>query len=614
MADAHEDDWLVRVRAQVMCRDEGTGGWLPLGGGGLSNVMVRKRLRTSSGPIDALQNSSLLGHAPAAPPLPPSDQNIKQKNPPYHQSANNNNSRLNTSSPQQQTQTFFKHTPSNGSSNSFQASAQSNQFSKPKNGSSLSQSSQFRSANPLNVKPHQHPQQLGGSGGHLETLGQRGASIEERLGEDLTAKRLQKANGTQQNLGSGLKFEYFIYGKRISDQSVVLSCTIKKDFQYNKVMPTFHHWVTDEKRFGLTFQTAADARAFDKGVRTAIEDLLDGLGGAWPSLHTYKKHNPAPKDDEDDNIFECLNLPSDSKSSSENSTASRSHRCHTDQPQQPTSGPVFHLDVRHPVIYNMSENMNLSTTKELLLKTKLAGSCSEEPPIFVEDPLNAENYYVQLTQVHDYMYPSLGTGMVSISGDRSPSSQSTVPGSNPTTHSLLQRRDSGSSLKKHGSICSYPEPLLGYRPTRPPLPTKKRDRDLPKKPLSLTDGFHSREKCRHCQEWYNENSNKPGSCEYAPDCFNSCINGVSGMKCAQCMLYHCMSDAEGDFPGHPCACNAAEDGCTRRWLGLAVLSILVPCLWCYPPLKAVHWCCVGCGLTGGKHTPVRNTLHTYQHH
>lgn len=41
-------------------------------------------------------------------------------------------------------------------------------------------------------------------------------------------------------------------------------------------MPTFHHWVTDEKRFGLTFQTAADARAFDKGVRTAVEELLDG--------------------------------------------------------------------------------------------------------------------------------------------------------------------------------------------------------------------------------------------------------------------------------------------------------------------------------------------------
>jgi hypothetical protein len=41
-------------------------------------------------------------------------------------------------------------------------------------------------------------------------------------------------------------------------------------------MPTFHHWKTGDKKFGLTFQTAADARAFDKGVRTAVEELLDG--------------------------------------------------------------------------------------------------------------------------------------------------------------------------------------------------------------------------------------------------------------------------------------------------------------------------------------------------
>ena len=57
---------------------------------------------------------------------------------------------------------------------------------------------------------------------------------------------------------------------------VVLSCTIKRDFEYNKVMPTFHHWKTGNKKFGLTFHTAADARSFDKGVRMAIEDLLDG--------------------------------------------------------------------------------------------------------------------------------------------------------------------------------------------------------------------------------------------------------------------------------------------------------------------------------------------------
>lgn len=90
--------------------------------------------------------------------------------------------------------------------------------------------------------------------------------------------------------------------------------------------------------------------------------------------------------------------------------------------------------------------------------------------MFLSDPLNTDNYsYVQLTQVNlflrvldsdysfeaffnkifntfkvpDYVYPSLGPGLVTVSGDRSPSSQSTVPGSNTTTHSLLQRRDSG---------------------------------------------------------------------------------------------------------------------------------------------------------------------------
>ena len=62
---------------------------------------------------------------------------------------------------------------------------------------------------------------------------------------------------------------------RLCPQSV-LNCTIKKDFVYHKVMPTFHHWKTGEKKFGLTFQTAADARAFDRGVRLAVQDLLDG--------------------------------------------------------------------------------------------------------------------------------------------------------------------------------------------------------------------------------------------------------------------------------------------------------------------------------------------------
>lgn len=62
----------------------------------------------------------------------------------------------------------------------------------------------------------------------------------------------------------------------ISPTQVLLECYLKKDLVYQKATPTFHHWSVDERRFGLTFQSPADARAFDRGVRKAIEDLTEG--------------------------------------------------------------------------------------------------------------------------------------------------------------------------------------------------------------------------------------------------------------------------------------------------------------------------------------------------
>ena len=47
MTEAYEDrKYLVRVRAQVLMCDDRTGGWFPMGGGGLSNVSDRKRAIT----------------------------------------------------------------------------------------------------------------------------------------------------------------------------------------------------------------------------------------------------------------------------------------------------------------------------------------------------------------------------------------------------------------------------------------------------------------------------------------------------------------------------------------------------------------------------------------
>ncbi|KAI4471452.1 sprouty-related evh1 domain-containing protein family member [Holotrichia oblita] len=323
------------------------------------------------------------------------------------------------------------------------------------------------------------------------------------------------------------KHDYLIYGIRISDQSIVLSCTIKKDFEYNKVMPTFHHWKTGDKKFGLTFQTAADARAFDKGVRTAVEELLDGLAETYPLSPLHKQH----KDVGDDDVFMTLNLPQepkDSRSSSDSSTKGTDHL--------------------HRIHY-------ISKDRQIEPRQPTFDTLKGE---------KGENYsYVELTSVHEYIYP--------VVEDQKPPP--------------LTRRDSTSSFKKGHELVSPP-------PQQPPLPTKHHH--LKKAPKVQI-------RCRYCHELYTEDKNPKGSCEYAPDCIKSTINTITCIGCAQCLCYHCAADNEGDFAQHPCECTTNDENCSRRWVCLTFLSIFVPCLWFYPPLKLCHWCGIRCGICGGRH-------------
>ncbi|XP_072382583.1 sprouty-related, EVH1 domain-containing protein 2 isoform X1 [Diabrotica undecimpunctata] len=395
---AEDGNYLVRVRAQVMSRDDSSGGWVPLGGGGLSNVSVRKRPRPtpSAGPG-------------GGGPLPPDAQPTKPKH------------------------------------------------------------------------------------------------------------------------------DYLIYGKRISDNSIVLSCTIKKDFEYNKVMPTFHHWKTGDKKYGLTFQAAADARAFDKGVKTAIQDLLDGFADTSPVSPMPK----CPKDVGDDDVFMTLNLPQDpkdSRSSSDSSTKGTEH-LHKVTYIGRDSKP---LDSRLPTYDPQKGPKDVSAQG--------VGGGSENYP------------YVQLTAVHEYIYPA--------------EDQQKPP---------LMRRDSNSSLKK-SNIGVEMNP-----PQQPPLPFK-----------GVKHKGKIQIRCRHCHEYYTEDKNPRGACEYAPDVIKTAINRITCLGCAEGIDYHCASDEEGDFAQHPCDCS--DENCVKRWFCLTFLSILVPCLWLYPPLKMCHWCGVKCGMCGGRHS------------
>ncbi|XP_035794299.1 sprouty-related, EVH1 domain-containing protein 2-like isoform X2 [Anopheles albimanus] len=450
MTEAYEDDFLVRVRAQVMARDESTEGWLPLQGGGLANVSIRKRAR-----------------------LPPD------------------------------------------------------------------------------------------GGGH----------------------------------------EYIIYGQRISDQTVILSCVINRDLQYFKVMPTFHHWRAGKQRNGLTFQTAADARAFDKGIIRAYDDLIDDMADHHPAnqnapttttittgatdafgytqigtdhaspslLPPFRSARIDHEHDDDetvgeDDVFMTLDLPIEPSESRSNSEGSGSHQSvdkqSQQQQQQQSSIQYISGDKPSPLISSSNKPGDEKVTPLV--------PGDNYSYVQITDPCDIKlKYNFYHLKVHDYNYPVI---------EEPPISGSLIAGG---------RRDSTSSLKKRNALDTVANP--GPPASLPPI---------------MKEGtlIKTRLRCRYCQEFYNDERNHKGSCDYAPDCFRTAIENVSGMPCARCMLYHCMKDSEGETAAHPCVCTG-ESGCTKRWIGLALLSLVVPCLWCYPPLRACHWIGVSCRLCGGKHKP-----------
>lgn len=51
---------------------------------------------------------------------------------------------------------------------------------------------------------------------------------------------------------------------------------MQRGLVYNKVNPIFHHWRVDDRKFGLTFQSPADAISFEKGLQTVLDKLDRG--------------------------------------------------------------------------------------------------------------------------------------------------------------------------------------------------------------------------------------------------------------------------------------------------------------------------------------------------
>uniref|UniRef100_A0A2I2ZB65 Sprouty-related, EVH1 domain-containing protein 2 n=1 Tax=Gorilla gorilla gorilla TaxID=9595 RepID=A0A2I2ZB65_GORGO len=358
---------------------------------------------------------------------------------------------------------------------------------------------------------------------------------------------------------------FLIHGERQKDKLVVLECYVRKDLVYTKANPTFHHWKVDNRKFGLTFQSPADARAFDRGVRKAIEDLIEGSTTSSSTIHNEAELG-------DDDVFTTAT------DSSSNSSQKR------EQPTRTISSPT---SCEHRRIYTLGHLHDSYPTDHYHLDQPMP-----RPYRQVSFPDDDEEIVrinprekIWMTGYEDYRHAPVRGKYPDPSEDADSSYVRFAKGEVPKHDYNYPYVDSsdfglGEDPKGRGGSVIKTQPSRG----------KSRRRK--------EDGERSR--CVYCRDMFNHEENRRGHCQDAPDSVRTCIRRVSCMWCADSMLYHCMSDPEGDYTD-PCSCDTSDEKFCLRWMALIALSFLAPCMCCYLPLRACYHCGVMCRCCGGKH-------------
>lgn len=362
---------------------------------------------------------------------------------------------------------------------------------------------------------------------------------------------------------------FLIYGERLRDKQVILKCFLKKDLVYTKATPTFHHWRVDNKKCGLTFQSPADARAFDRGVRKAVEDLTDA--GSTTSSSTLQNETELG----DDDVFTTAT------DSSSNSSQKR-------EPSMQTLAPISFCEPRrhhHCILGHLyephrhSDHYFLDQTS-LMFPRHVTFPAEEEEIVRINPRERAwlagyEDYRHAPTSTRDKLLlrPDPTDAYVTFAKSEAPKHDYTYP-------YPLTRRDS------HDPARNGKTGISGGVVTA--QPAAKRE-----------DGGQ-RLHCVYCRDVFSPTLNRRGQCQEAPDPVDTCIRHVSFMWCADSLLYHCMSDPEGDY-SDPCSCDPSEEHFCLRWTALLGLSLIVPCMCCYAPLRACHRCAMACHCCGGRH-------------
>ncbi|KAM6940251.1 sprouty-related, EVH1 domain-containing protein 2-like [Xenentodon cancila] len=369
---------------------------------------------------------------------------------------------------------------------------------------------------------------------------------------------------------------FLIHGERLKDRQVILECILKKDLVYTKATPTFHHWRVDNKKCGLTFQSPTDARAFDRGVRKALEDLTEGSTTSSSTLQNEAELG-------DDDVFTTA-TDSSSNSSQRREPATqtlapahfceqRRHHCILHHEQNRPSDryfldPAVHIFPHHisfPVEQEESGHINPHQ------RTWLTG---------YEDYRHANSTRDKLAQPHN---PEVCVQFTKLEHPK---------------HNYSYPYPLSCDLRR---ACHSKPACLDVAISHRSMVTLQPRALQPKGKRQSEDKDHLR--CVYCQDMFHHEDNGRGRCQEAPDPIQTCIRRVSFIWCADSLLYHCMSDPEGDY-SDPCSCDTSDERFCLRWTVLVGLSLLAPCMCCYAPLRACHRCGVACHCCGGKHKAV----------
>ncbi|KAG7283550.1 hypothetical protein CRUP_026477 [Coryphaenoides rupestris] len=384
---------------------------------------------------------------------------------------------------------------------------------------------------------------------------------------------------------------FFIHGERLKDKQ----CFLKKDLVYTKATPTFHHWKVDNRKCGLTFQSPADARAFDRGVRKAIEDLTEGSTASSSTL-------PNEAELGDDDVF-TKRAPVQLFTPSSFCEPRRHHRCllgHLYDQSRPSdhyfldqSTAVFprhvsfKIDEEEIVRINPRERAWLTGYEDYRHATTSRTAGTHDKLIQPGEPTDAYVHFGKSPPPkHDYPahpYPY------------------------PLNCDWQQRHHHGLDSKPW-SNCTLPPPPLPLACSRTAQPKGAGGQRWHKEEAEEEEGGGaggklSAPRCVYCRDVFLQEENGRGRCQEAPDPVRTCIRRVSFMWCADSLLYHCMSDPEGEpYAEEPCSCDwAGDERFCLRWSALAGLSLVAPCMCCYAPLRACYRCGVACHCCGGRH-------------